>query len=61
MAHDIWSMVSLAGLAGWIVSTIIFIFKAFPEKGQFASRPAVRWGSGVAVSYIVWIVGLLNA
>lgn len=61
MAHDIWSMVSLAGLAGWIVSTLLLIFKAFPERGQFAARPALQWGCGLALSYIVWIVGLLNA
>ena len=61
MAHNIWSMVSLIGLAGWITSTLCLIFRAFPEKGRFLVRPALRWGGVLAVSYIVWIIGLINA
>jgi hypothetical protein len=61
MSHDIWSMVVLIGLFGWIASTLVFIFTAFPSREEFLTRPAIKWGLFVFVSYVIWIVGLLNA
>ena len=61
MVHDIWSIISLAGLAGWIVCTLFLIFRAFPERGQFLVHPAMKWGGGLIVSYTIWIIGMLNA
>jgi len=61
MSHPIWSIVLLAGLAGWISFTLILIFKAFPERDKFVPEAALRWGACVIVSFIVWIAGLLNA
>jgi len=51
----------LAGLAGWVCSALVFIFKAFPGRGKFLGRPALIWGGLLLASYIVWIVGMLHA
>jgi len=54
-------VVTVIGVAGWLLSALIFIFKAFPGRGQFLVRPALTWGTVLIVSYIVWIVGMLRA
>ena len=59
--HDIWSLVLLIGLGAWILSTLAFAFQAFPRRGEFAARPARLWGICVAVSFTVWIIGMLKA
>lgn len=61
MSHPIWSIVLLAGLAGWISFTIIMIFKAFPERDKFVPQEAMKWGILIVISLTVWIAGLLNA
>lgn len=61
MSDIIWSIILIVGLFGWVASTLVFIFKAFPELGRFEVQQARKWGLVVAVSFIVWIVGLLNA
>lgn len=61
MADEIWSIIIIASLAAWISSTLGFVFKAFPAKGRFEARPAMKWGAAVVVSFAIWIVGLLNA
>lgn len=61
MGHDIWSLVLLIGLWGWIASTLVFIFRAFPARGIFAARPARIWGICSVLSFTIWIVGLLKS
>lgn len=61
MSHDIWSIVLLVGLAGWIASSIIMMFRAFPERDVFVPAAGIRWGGAAAVSFVVWVVGMLNA
>jgi hypothetical protein len=61
MSNDFWSIILLLGLFGWIASTLLFIFKAFPSREEFLGRHAVTWGGCVFVSFVIWIVGLLNA
>ena len=61
MMNDVWAVVMEIGLAGWLLSALIFIFKAFPGRGQFLARPALTWGTVLVVSYVVWIVGMLHA
>lgn len=61
MSNDIWSIVLLIGLTGWITSSIFFMFRAFPEKGVFNSVSGIRWGGATVISLIIWIIGLLNA
>lgn len=61
MSHDIWSIVLILGLSGWIGSSIFLMFRAFPEKDVFNPAAGIRWGSAVVISFIVWIIGMLNA
>lgn len=61
MSDVFWSVVVVVGLIGWVASTLAFIFKSFPEVGRFDIQPARKWGVVVAVTFAVWIVGLLNA
>ncbi len=61
MSHDLWSIFLLLGLSGWITSSIMFMFRAFPERDVFNSASGIRWGGAVIVSFAVWVIGLLNA
>jgi hypothetical protein len=61
MGHDQWSLLLLIGLWGWIISTLAFIFRAFPRQGTFVADPALRWGGAVLFFFALWIVGLLAA
>lgn len=61
MSDNFWSLILLAGMFGWIASTLAFIFKAFPSRGQFEARSALKWGLVMGSSFFIWIAGLLNA
>lgn len=61
MSNELWSIITLIALFGWLTSTIMFLFKAFPERGLFMARPARVWGAAMLFCYGVWVVGLLNA
>jgi len=61
VAHDIWSIVVLLGLAGWITAALGLIYTAFPKYGEFNSRCARTWGIALLCFYGVWIAGMLNA
>ena len=61
MAHDIWSIVLVMGLIGWLFSCIMLMLKAFPGKDVFVASSGIRWGSAGVVSFFVWVVGMLNA
>jgi hypothetical protein len=61
MSHDIWSIILIAGLAGWISSVIMLFWRAFPERGVFNSIAGIRWGTAFLISFAVWIAGLLRA
>ncbi|MEI6704447.1 MAG: hypothetical protein WCL71_13090 [Deltaproteobacteria bacterium] len=61
MSHDIWSIILLIGLAGWIASSTMLAFKAFPQKGVFDAASGIRWGGALVLFFSVWIIGMLNA
>jgi hypothetical protein len=61
MSNDFWSIFLLLGLAGWITSSIMLMFRVFPEKDVFNASSGMRWGGCVIVSFVVWVVGMLNA
>jgi len=61
MSHDIWSIILLSGLVGWVVSALMLAFKAFPERDVFDAVSGIRWGGAAAFCFFVWIIGLLNA
>ncbi len=56
-----WSVITLIGIAGWVSSTIVFLFRVFPGLGVFEAREARIWGLAVLVFYGIWIAGMLNA
>jgi len=59
--REAWAIVTIVGFAGWLSATLLLLFTAFPERGRFEKRPAMVWGSVLALFYAVWIAGLLNA
>jgi len=59
--NEFWSVVVVVGVLGWVGAALVFIFKAFPGRGQFLVRPALIWGGVLVASYMVWIVGMLHA
>jgi hypothetical protein len=61
MSHDFWSIILVYGIAGWIISTLFFIFSAFPERGRFEARRSLPWGAAIFVHFFLWIAGMLNA
>lgn len=61
MSNDVWSIVVVLGLVGWVGSTILCLFRAFPERNRCDLAAASRWSLGVALFFILWIVGMLNA
>jgi hypothetical protein len=61
MAQDLWSVILVAGLAGWIFSCIMLMLKAFPQKDVFVVSSGIRWGAAGVISFFVWIVGMLKA
>jgi len=60
VGHDRWSCILLLGLWGWIISSIIFIFRGFPRTGTFAGRDSWKWGIAALLSFALWIIGLLT-
>jgi hypothetical protein len=61
MTRDIWSVILIVGLIGWLFSSIMLMLKAFPQKDVFVKSSGVRWGSASAVSFFIWVIGMLNA
>jgi hypothetical protein len=61
VSDGLWSIVTLIGLFGWVFSALVFLFKVFPERGQFNARPARLWGTLLLIFYAVWVVGMLQA
>lgn len=61
MSHDVWSIVTLLGLTGWVGAMILLLLTAFPGRGRFEAGPARLWGGVLVLSYAVWVAGMLNA
>ena len=61
MAHDVGAVITVAGLASWIWTTVVFLFRAFPERGVFDAPASRGWGAAAALSFAVWIAGMLIA
>lgn len=61
MMSDLWSLVCLVGLWGWVLSACLLLAKAFPSRGVFLARPALVWGGAFAVCYALWLAGMSHA
>jgi len=59
--NQLWTMICLAGLWGFVFATAGFILKAFPARGTFDGRRAWPWGVVLVVCFIVWMVGMMRA
>lgn len=60
MVRDIWSVILISALFGWVFSSIMLMLKAFPKKDVFVVSSGVRWGTALVVSFGIWIVSMLN-
>jgi hypothetical protein len=54
-------LLTLVGVWGWIGSLLMFMFKAFPARGEFRTRQGLSWGSVAVLFFGLWIVGMLVA
>jgi hypothetical protein len=61
MTRDLWSVILIAGLVGWLFSSIMLMLKAFPKKDVFVVSSGIRWGSAGVISFFIWVIGMLNA
>lgn len=61
MSNDLWSVILIIGLVGWIFSGIMLMLKAFPQKDVFVLSSGIRWGLAVLISFFIWIIGMLKA
>jgi hypothetical protein len=61
MLHELWSVILIAGISGWIFSALMLMLKAFPVKDVFVASAGIRWGTIGIISFFIWIIGLLNA
>lgn len=61
MLHEGWAVICQAGLWGWVISTIVFIVKAFPRRNVLNKKAAVSWGLVTVAFFVVWILGMVMA
>jgi predicted membrane-bound spermidine synthase len=55
---EAWSVIAIIMFWGWVASSLLFIFKAFPRLGVFQSRPALVWGAVSVLCATVWMIAL---
>ncbi|MBJ6726327.1 hypothetical protein [Geomesophilobacter sediminis] len=56
-----WSVVTLVGLWGWILSAVGFILRGFPRRGTFCGGRALPFGVALVIFFILWMVGMSHA
>ncbi len=61
MVRELWSVILIAGLIGWISSSIMLMVKAFPQKDVFVVSSGIRWGVAGVISFFIWVIGMLKA
>ena len=61
MWRELWSVILIAGLIGWLFSSIMLMMRAFPQRNVFIVPTGIRWGAAALISFLVWVAGLLNA
>ena len=59
--HEIWSVILIVGVFGWLFSSIMLMLKAFPQKDVFVVTSGIRWGTASVISFFIWVIGMLNA
>ena len=61
MESEVWGIISIVGVWGWILSVVGFIVKSFPGGNRFNGRAAMIWGGSFLFFYALWVVGMINA
>ncbi len=58
-----WTLVLEVGFLGWIGSVIGFLIHALTgvKALKLRSKPAILWGTMVALFYTLWIIGMMKA
>jgi hypothetical protein len=60
-AHVGWSILTEIGFIGWVGATVGLLWYGVSSHGTWVWRQGVLWGSGIVVSFTLWIVGMLWA
>ena len=58
MTSEVWFVIAISSFWAWVVTSLLFIFKAFPRYGIFNARLALIWGSESFFCAILWVVAL---
>jgi len=61
MENEVWGIISVVGVWGWILSVVGFAVRSFPSGGEFKGSSAMIWGGSFIIFYALWVVGMLNA
>jgi hypothetical protein len=61
MQPEIWSLIAVISFWSWVITFLLFIFKAFPRIGIFQIRQAQIWGGLSLLSASLWVIALRNA
>ena len=59
--NEPWSMITLAGVWGFVGCTIGLILQGFPARGVFAVRPGLKWGAALLACFLCWMIGMAHA
>jgi len=59
--REFWSLLCLAGLWGFVFSTVGLTLRGFPARGVCVRRACLGWGGALLVCYVVWMVGMAHA
>lgn len=61
MAGTLWSIICVVGVWGFVICTIFFILRAFPARDRFEGNAALKWGAGMLLFFVVWVLGMMQA
>lgn len=56
-----WTVLSLAGIWGFVLCTAALILKGFPARGGFERSSSLRWGGALLFCFVAWIIGMAHA
>jgi hypothetical protein len=56
-----WTLLALAGLAGWIAAALLFIYRAIGVDDRLKARPALYCGLGAVAGFAAFLIGLARA
>ncbi len=56
----VWGGVAALGFAGWLLATAGLIARSFRSDGSLGGN-GIGWAGLVAVTYVIWILGMMRA